>query len=254
MGERIRNEIALPTNFACGTIEVTLKSPEKRVHNGKKWPQTPSYVSSNYRSEPFTNSPMKPTLGDLCAILADSNLLENGTTTRDAVGRCFSFFREEGRFDPPISFKKIGSLLRVDPKTAWKKWERFKRFGLSMGESGRPSILSNDQVNSVVHDARERFYAMELRAVLSRTRGSSHTSMWSSADAYCISCREPMLEKRTQQTNRWARLTRSPRQLVLKYYLSGFRSDRKKKLKSDGSLNPLRNSKRGSSTLSLVCL
>jgi hypothetical protein len=104
---------------------------------------------------------MKPTLEELSAILAGSNLLKDCACTREAVWRCCCFFREEGRFDPPIFFKKIGELLRLDRKTVWKHWNSFQKFGLKMGESGRPSILSDAQVNSLVQYALERFYAME---------------------------------------------------------------------------------------------
>jgi hypothetical protein len=67
---------------------------------------------------PFEFS-MSASIDELRAILELEGILNDCTGTRDAVVRCCVDFRESGRFEGPISFCKIGSLLGVDPKTAW---------------------------------------------------------------------------------------------------------------------------------------
>jgi hypothetical protein len=62
---------------------------------------------------------MPPTLEELRTTLESVHLLQNCSDTREAVSRCCLFFREEGRFDPPIGFHTIGALLGIDAKTVW---------------------------------------------------------------------------------------------------------------------------------------
>jgi hypothetical protein len=62
---------------------------------------------------------MSASVDELRAIVELEGILNDCTGTRDAVARCCVAFRESGRFEGPISFCKIGSLLGVDAKTAW---------------------------------------------------------------------------------------------------------------------------------------
>jgi hypothetical protein len=102
---------------------------------------------------------MSASLDELRAIVELEGILNDCTGTRDAVARCCIAFRETGRFEEPISFWKIGSLLGIDAKTAWIHWNKFKKFGLEDGHSGRPTLLSDAQMHAVVAFALAEFHA-----------------------------------------------------------------------------------------------
>jgi hypothetical protein len=93
-------------------------------------------------------------------MLEGADLLANSTSTRDAVSRCCVFFREQERFDCLIGFHLIGALLGLDPKTVWEHWEHFRMFGLKDDDPGRPSCLTEEQIESIIQYSFEQFYAM----------------------------------------------------------------------------------------------
>jgi hypothetical protein len=94
---------------------------------------------------PF-HSLMCATVEELRQILEADNLLDNCTGTHEAVTRWVVAFRESNRFQEPLSFSKIGSVLGVDAKTVSNQWPRFQKFGLEDGDGGRPTIPSPEQL------------------------------------------------------------------------------------------------------------
>jgi hypothetical protein len=107
---------------------------------------------------PFQFS-ISASIDELRPIVELEGILNDCTGTRDAVARCCVAFREADRFEAPISFCKIGPLLGIDAKTAWGYWNKFKQFGLSDGESGRPRLLCAAQMDAVVDFALAEFHA-----------------------------------------------------------------------------------------------
>jgi hypothetical protein len=104
---------------------------------------------------------MCATVEGLHQILEAENLLDNCIGTREAVARCCIAFRESSRFQEPIPFSKIGSLLDFDAKTVWNQWHRFQKFGFEDGDGGRPTILSPEQTSAVVDYAIAQFQSMQ---------------------------------------------------------------------------------------------
>jgi hypothetical protein len=103
---------------------------------------------------------MCPSVDDLQVIIEKEGTLIDCIGTRDTFVRCCILFRESGQFEVPISFAKIGSLLRIDAKTARNHWKQFKKVAIDYGATGRPRLLSEAQMGAVVDFALAEFHAL----------------------------------------------------------------------------------------------
>jgi hypothetical protein len=94
------------------------------------------------------------------AVAIDEKLLNGCSETRKLVTPLYIAFRESHR----ISYKKIRLLLSIDEKTVQIHWKHFQRGRLAGVENGQPPILSDEQLDQLVHFATEQFDAMRPTA------------------------------------------------------------------------------------------
>jgi hypothetical protein len=62
---------------------------------------------------------MSAKIDDLQTMLEAEEIVDGCIDTRDARTQCCRFFRESGRFNPALSYQKIGATLNLDAKTVW---------------------------------------------------------------------------------------------------------------------------------------
>jgi hypothetical protein len=125
-----------PLNRSLGTEKVRQKRQSRTFPNSRYPTQDPIQVrSEKFRSE-WINPQSTEMPDDLLAILNNEKIWEGWSETKETIARVCSTFRESERFPRPISSKKIGILLGIDPKIVWIHWNPFQRNGFVDYQNG----------------------------------------------------------------------------------------------------------------------